>query len=302
MKKIFTFLIFISSILIAQGTDIANNYGGTWVSGSNMGTGFSVWGLATSGSTGSAGHFISDAAADGFGNMDGTTADFGMYGNGGDMYAVSARDFASPLTNGQTFSIDLAIAYRNGNKGINLQTSSTTDFTFQVSSDTYLANGNPLAWSYSQTSIFTIEVTQTSATEIEVRITRGSDVYNSGIITTSERLSKFTLFIGETGSNALDNLYINNLEIRDSSPVPVQLTSFTANIVGDNTELSWTTATEVNNYGFEIESSNNETNWNNIGFVEGHGNSNSPKDYSFVATDNSKYYRLKQVDIDGVFE
>jgi len=45
--------------------------------------------------------------------------------------------------------------------------------------------------------------------------------------------------------------------------------------------------------------------WEKIGFVEGHGNSNSPKDYSF--TDNSasygKYaYRLKQIDTDGQFE
>ena len=46
-------------------------------------------------------------------------------------------------------------------------------------------------------------------------------------------------------------------------------------------------------------------NWENIGFVEGHGNSNSPKSYYFVdkGVSNGKYaYRLKQIDSDGKFE
>ena len=46
--------------------------------------------------------------------------------------------------------------------------------------------------------------------------------------------------------------------------------------------------------------------WNKIGFVEGHGNSNSPKYYSFsdniVSQVDKHYYRLKQIDIDGTFE
>ena len=68
--------------------------------------------------------------------------------------------------------------------------------------------------------------------------------------------------------------------------------------------MKWQTATEVNNYGFEIERKTNDT-WQEIGFVEGHGNSSSPKEYSF--TDNkliggSKFqYRLKQMDNDGQF-
>ncbi|MBU0472570.1 MAG: T9SS type A sorting domain-containing protein [Bacteroidetes bacterium] len=86
-------------------------------------------------------------------------------------------------------------------------------------------------------------------------------------------------------------------------PVPVELTSFTVNKISNNTILNWTTATEVNNYGFEIEASTSSaTDWTKIGFVAGHGNSNSPKDYNFAATDNAKYYRLKQVDTDGGFE
>ena len=88
--------------------------------------------------------------------------------------------------------------------------------------------------------------------------------------------------------------------------LPVELTSFAASANGATVMLHWQTATEVNNYGFEVERIRNEElgirNWGKIGFVEGSGNSNSPKEYSFI--DNNlgagKYvYRLKQIDNDG---
>jgi Secretion system C-terminal sorting domain len=95
------------------------------------------------------------------------------------------------------------------------------------------------------------------------------------------------------------------------SPLPVELTVFKANVDETLVTLNWETATEVNNYGFEIErqnleSSNKKSEWELISFVEGHGNSNSPKYYRYE--DNrgilsGKYiYRLKQIDIDGRFE
>jgi len=94
------------------------------------------------------------------------------------------------------------------------------------------------------------------------------------------------------------------------TPVPVELTSFTANVRENKVMLEWETATEVNNYGFEIErqvsSSKAAGNWEMIKFVEGHGNSNSPKQYSF--TDKNLIggslfkYRLKQIDNDGTYE
>ena len=94
------------------------------------------------------------------------------------------------------------------------------------------------------------------------------------------------------------------------SPLPVVLTTFTASNLGDNINLKWETATEVNNYGFEVQraiqnSKLNIQNWNDIGFVKGSGNSNSPKNYSFI-DDNppagTVEYRLKQIDNDGSFK
>jgi hypothetical protein len=95
--------------------------------------------------------------------------------------------------------------------------------------------------------------------------------------------------------------------------LPVELTSFSATTIGKDVKLSWNTATEINNYGFEIERSAlsaERLSWEKIGFVNGNGNSNSPKDYSFVddfggkpAYRTGRYsYRLKQIDNDGQFE
>lgn len=92
--------------------------------------------------------------------------------------------------------------------------------------------------------------------------------------------------------------------------LPVELTSFTANLSVSNIKLQWVTATEVNNYGFEIERSSIETGhapslqWEKIGFISGHGNSNSPKTYRFIdnkSLDGKLQYRLKQIDNNGAF-
>jgi|GEM_PF-806460 len=93
-----------------------------------------------------------------------------------------------------------------------------------------------------------------------------------------------------------------------SLPLTAELSSFAANICGSHVILTWQTATEVNNYGFQVErqKEKGESEWEVVGFVEGHGNSNSPKDYTF--TDNllnlslNLTYRLKQLDFDGNYE
>ena len=84
---------------------------------------------------------------------------------------------------------------------------------------------------------------------------------------------------------------------------------FTSTPSGRDINLKWETETEVNSYGFEIERASSTTtplqDWEKIGFVAGHGNSNSPKQYSFTDKNlnSGKYiYRLKMVDNDGSYE
>jgi hypothetical protein len=92
--------------------------------------------------------------------------------------------------------------------------------------------------------------------------------------------------------------------------VPVELTSFEASVFNNDVTLNWTTTTEMNNQGFEIQRLKDSKieklkEWIKIGFVNGNGTSTEPKAYSFVDEKLSagKYqYRLKQIDFDGSFE
>ncbi len=87
--------------------------------------------------------------------------------------------------------------------------------------------------------------------------------------------------------------------------VPVELTSFTASSNGEEVTLNWSTATELNNQGFEIERSEDNVSFNKIGFVPGFGTTTEPKSYNYSdqpASSGTFYYRLKQVDYDGSFE
>ncbi len=97
-----------------------------------------------------------------------------------------------------------------------------------------------------------------------------------------------------------------------SGTVPVELVAFNAKLIANEIELTWATATETNNFGFDIErltSSNTATSaWEKIGFVKGHGTTTEPKSYSFrdnvraLAGATTVSYRLKQLDLDGAFE
>jgi hypothetical protein len=88
--------------------------------------------------------------------------------------------------------------------------------------------------------------------------------------------------------------------------VPVELVSFNASINENSVKLSWITATELNNSGFEIEKRNqNSENWNKIGFVRGNGTTTEINYYSYTDENLSAgnySYRLKQVDLDGTYE
>ncbi|MEO5572789.1 MAG: hypothetical protein ABIT08_15525, partial [Bacteroidia bacterium] len=95
------------------------------------------------------------------------------------------------------------------------------------------------------------------------------------------------------------------LKISQSSPLPVELVSFSAKAI-DNKEVlcQWTTASEINNDYFTIERSRNGRDFEEAGKVNGAGNSTVAINYSFIDKDPYKgiaYYRLKQTDSNGQF-
>ncbi|HMN17464.1 MAG TPA: T9SS type A sorting domain-containing protein [Ignavibacteriaceae bacterium] len=125
----------------------------------------------------------------------------------------------------------------------------------------------------------------------------------------------------------LDSVYTYRIQIREGpggnfrsnwsneatayvpSVVPVELLSFSSFVVDDDVTLNWSTATETNNAGFQIERSKKlevrSEEWNSIGFVNGSGTTTKIKSYSYKDENLAagKYlYRLKQIDLDGTFE
>lgn len=115
---------------------------------------------------------------------------------------------------------------------------------------------------------------------------------NSIVISDKNGTGSKTTYSGST----LSSMFIDN------SILPVELTSFSGRYVNKNICLSWTTATEISNYGFDVERSMNNITWEKIGFVKGSGNCNSQRNYTFtdMSAFGSKYsYRLKQIDSDG---
>ncbi len=97
-----------------------------------------------------------------------------------------------------------------------------------------------------------------------------------------------------------------SLAMSTNGALPVELVSFTALRRNDVVALKWSTATETNNYGFDIERSYDRENWEAIGFVAGSGTTSSQRDYTFDARLNQRdmqqelvSFRLRQIDRDG---
>jgi hypothetical protein len=92
--------------------------------------------------------------------------------------------------------------------------------------------------------------------------------------------------------------------------LPVEFSSITAIASANTVALQWQTATEVNNYGFEIERGSlgmkqSAVEWQKVGFVEGRGTSSSPHNYTFIdaSVASGRYaYRIKQINADGSYK
>jgi hypothetical protein len=94
------------------------------------------------------------------------------------------------------------------------------------------------------------------------------------------------------------------VRITADDPVPVELTSFAATVNGRDVILQWTTATELNNSGFQVERRTSETDYDAIGFVAGSGTTTEQRSYLFndaKLSEGEYIYRLKQIDFNGQF-
>ncbi|TVR36860.1 MAG: T9SS C-terminal target domain-containing protein [Cryomorphaceae bacterium] len=92
-------------------------------------------------------------------------------------------------------------------------------------------------------------------------------------------------------------------QVWGASPLPVELISFEINTKGKDVHASWTTATEVNSDYFELSRSRDLEEWQVVGRVSAAGMASTVRHYRFVdrnAPQGTNYYRLKQVDYNGL--
>lgn len=103
------------------------------------------------------------------------------------------------------------------------------------------------------------------------------------------------------GTSIIGSVSNGTADIQNST-LPVTLYSFSASPGSRKITLHWTTSTEINNRGFEIQRSNDGLSWVTVGFVASTGNSNSEVNYTYPDNNLEQrkyYYRLKQMDIDN---
>jgi len=231
---------------------------------------------------------------------------------------VQDNDLVKPLgdkTAGQWF-INMMVYVPSGKSGyFNTLAVFTPPSTFDWAMEVYFdiggggrvtnVPGAPVAFTYPVGSWFSVDL----AIDFGMTPTHADLVINGTSVlswdwtqagTVTDQLAANDFF----GATVNDEMYFDNYYFSDQ-PIPVELTSFSANTNNGLVVLNWATATEVNNQGFEVQRRTAETEYSSIGFVEGHGTTTETHNYSFTdrnAQPGVTYYRLKQVDYDGTFE
>jgi hypothetical protein len=219
--------------------------------------------------------------------VDGTTT---AAGDGDNFYvtAVGANSATQPVstslfvtlnTSGMTFSGGESFQFRYTNSA------GTTRFTLTIWESATNTQLGTISLASAQTEYATKIVDLISAME------------NQSSVTIEIRLTRTSTSNGQNTTIKVDNAQIYG------GALPVQMVSFTAASNRLDASLRWSTATETNNYGFEIERRNvGASEWSKVGFVRGAGTSTSPRDYSYVDAGLApgRYaYRVKQIDSDG---
>jgi uncharacterized protein (TIGR03790 family) len=180
--------------------------------------------------------------------------------------STSARTFTSPAVYGQSLIADLIAEGITAAKGYVYEPYSSAIADVSVLFDLY-TNGYTIAESYYSASPY---------------------------------LSWMDVIIGDPKYRLISSRLPADVEVQ---AMPVELTFFRAEYMNNKVTLTWKTATEVNNYGFEVERKTS-TNWDKVGFVEGNGTTNAPHLYLFNDSnvEGKTTYRLKQIDRDGKVE
>lgn len=200
-----------------------------------------------------------------------------VYSSSGD-YAVTNNYFTSAVTSG-------ALTAPAGDGSVNYTSNGIYAYGAAAVPAPGISGPTETAWSSYQNGNYFVDVLFTS---------------NSNTI-------HFTQVIDDsgcpnTGSPDLQTIVVNSVSC---ATLPVTLLNLSASPDGNKIRVSWTTTTELNNRGFDVERSVDGTTWTSVGFVAGVGNTTIPTTYHF--TDHNLesrryFYRLKQVDFDDRYK
>ena len=184
--------------------------------------------------------------------------------------------------------------------GVTLSGSATDVFIFQIAQNLTMTSG-------AKVTLIGGALASNVFWQVAGQATIGTTVDMKGIILCKTLIAMNTgaTLNGRALAQTAVTLIANTI-IATSPALSTVLKSFTSNVKGSSVILKWTTSSEVNNHGFDIERSVNKTIWARLGFVAGSGTTNSLRNYTF--TDNSitssgtYYYRLKQINNDGTYQ
>jgi hypothetical protein len=130
----------------------------------------------------------------------------------------------------------------------------------------------------------------------------GSGVGTFNTVAVSGYTQTSTITITNLSSGTAPGICSNT--VNSSAALPVTWLSFRAALDGDDVQLAWSTASESNNEGFDVQRSENGRDWQTIAFVPGAGTTSEVSNYSYtdqspITNHQSLYYRLQQRDYDG---
>ncbi|MFK7911040.1 MAG: PEP-CTERM sorting domain-containing protein [Akkermansiaceae bacterium] len=214
-----------SAASVGVNNSTAASLGDGWQGGDDTnvtGTPFGVWSHTTDTSGGGFAGFFIGSSTDldgGVGaNINASGSSFGIFGNGGGR-ADGLLDLGSALTVGQTFSFDIAVNFRNGDKGVEVRNgAAATIFKFAIDNDDHVvsdaATGNGSTGdSYSANTAFNLSFTQTSALAGSWTINRSGGITDSDSGTYTGAISSINLYNEADGGGDANNLYANNFTV-----------------------------------------------------------------------------------------
>jgi Secretion system C-terminal sorting domain len=222
------------------------------------------------------------------------------YNNGGNVTANCVFNFQTFTTTPPTNA--------NYTAGSNLIECNTTNSLLNFSRDALSNTTFPIATTY--------DITGTGIQALDYSRMKGFEIIPVGSLSQSDNFlvlkdvivepTKTTTVMADATTLFTTTSLPQDITIVDCAVVlPIKLLSFSGKCYNKNILLKWSTTSEINNAFFALEKSIDGIIWTPIAKIKGKVNSTTINDYSFTDTEQFNrqvYYRLKQVDIDGMFK